>query len=101
MDAVLNGVRLKLVGVAGLGETIEQERLQSHRAGVGAFTAADAVAFRMPLGLLGGEEEQGSRSLQGGRIEGWREATLTSRLACLGKHSPVTVTELSIKGLFF
>ena len=27
--------------------------------------------------------------------------TRTSRLACLGKHSPVTVTELSMMGLFF
>ena len=50
-------VRFRLVEIVLLGQLVEQERLQAHRAGHRAATAAYAVGLATVLGLVQGHQE--------------------------------------------
>ena len=69
LDAVLRRVLLQLLKVVRLCQFHQEERLQAHRAGVGALAAADTVRFRGAPGLLFREEEQGAGSLKRGCVQ--------------------------------
>ena len=51
LDAVLGGIGLQGFHIGRLGELVQQERLQAHRAGIGAFAATDAGRCVLAAGL--------------------------------------------------
>ena len=68
-DAILHGILLESVEIACGIEPAEQERLQTHGAGIGATAAADAETLLTALGRCLGKIKNRRRTLDGGGIE--------------------------------
>ena len=59
LDAIVHGILLQFVHHPVLCKLVQQERLQSHRAGLGTFAAAYAVALFLADSLSGREKQKG------------------------------------------